>query len=205
MSKLQEMLGDSYKEGMTFDDVANFFEGKNYADLSTGNYVDKGKFDNQVNSLTNQLNATKKQLNDKLTDDEKKAQLEQTQQARIEELEGMLKNTTLASNKSLANNTLTSVRDTLEIKPTDKDYLEFADNIVTEDGEKTNSIASYVSSLVTKAYEKGKKDALKDSLGKFGNSKNDSTGDANKEEIGALGKKLAQASAGKKVEYDYFK
>lgn len=205
MSKLQEMLGDSYKEGMTLEDVANFFEGKNYADLSTGNYVDKGKFDNQVNSLTNQLNATKKQLNDKLTDDEKKAQLEQTQQARIEELEGMLKNTTLASNKSLANNTLTSVRDTLEIKPTDKDYLEFADNIVTEDGEKTNSIASYVSSLVTKAYEKGKKDALKDSLGKFGNSKNDFTGDANKGEIGALGKKLAQASAGKKVEYDYFK
>lgn len=206
MPALKEMLGDSYKEGMTFEDVANFFEGKNFADLSTGNYVDKGKFENQVNNLTSQLNEANKKLSEKLTDEEKTAQLEASQKARIEELEGMLKNNTISSNKNLVNNTLTSARDTLDIKSTDKDYVAFVNSISTEDADKTNGIASYVSTLITKAYEKGKKDALKDSMGAFGNNKGQGeSSDATDDEIGSLGRQLAKASAAKKTEYNYFK
>ena len=39
------LLGDAYKEGMTLEDVNAFFKGKKFADLSTGNYVDKNKFE----------------------------------------------------------------------------------------------------------------------------------------------------------------
>ena len=43
MDELQALLGDSYKEGMTIEEIGEFFKGKKFADLSTGNYVDKNK------------------------------------------------------------------------------------------------------------------------------------------------------------------
>ena len=203
MPTLKEMLGDSYKEGMSFDEVATFFEGKKFADLSTGAYVDKDKFDKQVDSLTTQLNETKSQLNAKLTDEEKAAQASQQQAARIKELEEKLKNNTVASNKSLVNNIMTGSRDILGLEATDKDYLSFVDNISTDDGDKTNKVATYVSKLVKDAYEKGKKDADKDAMGDFG--KNKGQGPTGKDKVvGELGKQLASKVA-KKQEFDYFK
>lgn len=203
MPTLKEMLGDSYKEGMSFDDVATFFEGKKFADLSTGAYVDKDKFDKQVNSLTTQLNETKSQLNEKLTDEEKTAQASQQQAARIKELEEKLKNNTVASNKSLVNNIMTGSRDILGLEATDKDYLSFVDDISTDDGDKTNKVATYVSKLVKDAYEKGKKDADKDAMGDFGKNKGQGpTG--NDKVVGQLGKELASKNA-KKEKFDYFK
>ena len=203
MPTLKEMLGDSYKDGMSFDDVATFFEGKKFADLSTGAYVDKDKFDKQVDSLTTQLNETKSQLNAKLTDEEKTAQASQQQAARIKELEEKLKNNTVASNKSLVNNIMTGSRDILGLEATDKDYLSFVDNISTDDGDKTNKVATYVSKLIKDAYEKGKKDADKDAMGDFG--KNKGQGSTGKDKVvGELGKQLASKVA-KKQEFDYFK
>lgn len=203
MPTLQEMLGDSYKEGMTFDEVANFFEGKNFADLSTGAYVDKNKFDNQVNSLTKQLNETKNQLNAKLTDDEKNAQASQQQADRIKELEKMLKDNTIASNKNLVNNTLTNARDTLGLDANDKEYISFVDNITGEDSTKTTSVANYISKLVNDSYEKGKQDALKDEMGNFGKNKGQGANSGEKV-VGQLGKELASKNA-KKEKFDYFK
>lgn len=204
MPTLKEMLGDSYKEGMTFDDVSAFFEGKNYADLSTGNYVDKNKYDNKVNELSGQLKDTQNKLNEKLTDDEKTAKASQDQANRIKELEKLLSDNTIASNKNLVNNTLTGVRDILELKADDKDYVAFVENVTTEDGNKTTSVINYVSKLVKDSYEKGKKDALKDEMGNFG--KNKGQGSSSKEdEIGKLGKELANQSNNKKETFDYFK
>lgn len=204
MPTLKEMLGDSYKEGMSFDEVATFFEGKNYADLSTGAYVDKNKFDNQVNSLTKQLNETKSQLNAKLTDDEKNAEASKQQADRIKELENLLKDNTVASNKTIVNNTMTGSRDILGLDANDKDYLAFVDNVTTEDSNKTTSIINYVSKLVKDSYEKGKQDALKDEMGNFG--KNKGQGSSSKEtEIGKLGKELADLSKDNKETFDYFK
>lgn len=203
MATLQEMLGDSYKEGMSIEEINNFFKDKNYADLSSGNYVDKNKFDNQVNSLTKQLNETKSQLDAKLTDEEKSAKASQQQADRIAELEGLLKDNTVASNKSLVNNILTSSRDILDLEATDKTYLAFVDNISTEDGNKTTEIANYIAKLVKDSYEKGKKDAQKDAMGDFG--KNKGQGSSSKEKaIGELGKELASKNA-KTEKFDYFK
>lgn len=202
MPTLQEMLGDSYKEGMTFDEVANFFEGKNFADLSTGAYVDKNKFDNQVNSLTKQLNETKSQLKSKLTDEELKNAESQQQADRIKELENKLKENTVASNKTLVNNTLTNVRDTLGLDVSDKEYNSFIDNITGEDSNITTNVANYISKLVNDSYEKGKQDALKDEMGNFGKNKGQGSNSGEKV-VGGLGKELAKKNA-KKEKFNYF-
>ena len=203
MPTLKEMLGDSYKEGMTLDEVSTFFEGKNFADLSTGAYVDKNKFDNQVNTLTNQLKEAQNQLNAKLTDEEKNAQASQQQADRIKELENLLKENTVASNKTLVNNTLTNTRDTLGLDANDKEYISFVDNITGEDANKTTNIANYISKLVKDSYDKGKQDALKDEMGNFGKNKGQGSNSAEKV-VGQLGKELASKNA-KKEKFDYFK
>lgn len=203
MPTLKEMLGDSYKEGMTLDEVSTFFEGKNFADLSTGAYVDKNKYDNQVNSLTKQLNETKNQLNQRLTDEEKSAKASQQQADRIAELENLLKENTVASNKSLVNNIMTNSRDILGLDANDKDYVAFVENITTEDGAKTTNVANYIAKVIKDSYEKGKQDAIKDEMGNFG--KNKGQGSSSKEKvIGELGKELASKNV-KKEKFDYFK
>lgn len=205
MPTLQEMLGDSYKEGMSFEEVANFFEGKNYADLSTGNYVDKDKYNKQVNNLTEQLNATKNELNEKLTDEEKNSRASQEQAQEIERLKQLLSQNTISSNKNVVNSVLMGSRDILGIEANDKDFDTFVDNITTEDDKKTSAIANYVSKVVKDAYEKGKQDATKDAMGKFGKNKGQGgDGDGSGSEIGELGKRLA-STVNKKVKFDYFK
>lgn len=205
MNELQALMGDSYKEGMTLDDVNAFFKGKKFADLSTGQYVDKSKYDNQVNSLTSKLNAKEQELNAKLTDDEKNAKTSKEQADRIAELEKLLKENTISGNKNVANSCLQSSRDILGIQSTDKDFNSFVDNITTEDGTKTNDIANYVSKVIKDAYEKGKQDATKDAMGDFGKQKGQSTGGNGSNAIEDLGKRLANAKKGAKETYDYFK
>lgn len=205
MPTLQEMLGDSYKEGMSFEEVANFFEGKNYADLSTGNYVDKDKYNKQVNNLTEQLNATKNELNEKLTDEEKNSRASQEQAQEIERLKQLLSQNTISSNKNVVNSVLMGSRDILGIEANDKDFDTFVDNITTEDDKKTSAIANYVSKVVKDAYEKGKQDATKDAMGNFGKNKGQGgDGDGSGSEIGELGKRLA-GTVNKKAKFDYFK
>ena len=205
MPTLQEMLGDSYKEGMSFEEVANFFEGKNYADLSTGNYVDKDKYNKQVNNLTQQLNDTKNELNAKLTDEEKNSRASQEQAQEIERLKQLLSQNTISSNKNVVNSVLMGSRDILGIEANDKDFDTFVDNITTEDDKKTSAIANYVSKVVKDAYDKGKQDATKDAMGNFGKNKGQGgDGDGSGSEIGELGKRLAN-TVNKKAKFDYFK
>ena len=203
MNELQNLMGDSYKEGMTLEDVSKFFEGKKFADLSTGNYVDKSKYDNQVNSLTNKLNEKEQELNAKLTDEEKNAKASQAQAKEIEELKKALKENTVNGNKNVVQSILQGSRDILGIKAEDKDFTTFVDNFTTEDGDKTRNIANYVSQLIKNSYEKGKQDATKDAMGNFGKQKDQSSNNAN--EVENLGKKLASAKNSTKSQYDYFK
>lgn len=68
---MKDLMGDSYKDGITLDEVKTFMSGKKFADLSTGNYVDKNKYTNEVTSLQGQLTDAQTQLKNKMTDDEK--------------------------------------------------------------------------------------------------------------------------------------
>lgn len=204
MPTLQEMLGESYKEGMTVEEISNFFEGKKFADLSTGNYVDKNKYTNEVNNLTAQLNQAKQDLNDKLSDDEKNSRASQEQAAEIERLKALLNENKISSNKNVVNSTLQSSRDILGIEATDSDFVSFVDNITTEDDTKTTDIANYFAKIIKDAYEKGKEDATADSLGEFGKGKGQQGSDG-KDEIGEMGKRLAELNKkDDKKKYDYF-
>ena len=204
---LKEVLGDAYKEGMTFDEVANFFEGKKFADLSTGNYVDKNKYESEVSTLKNQLSQKDTELKSKMSDDELKAKEQQQKDELIEQLQNQLKANTITGNKNTVNSILAGSRDTLDLGIDDKDFVEFVDNITSEDTAKSSKIANYVSKVIKDAYEKGKKDATKDSMGSFGKIKGNGgkVDKSGKDELGAFGKKLASLHATNKETFDYFK
>jgi len=205
MNELQSIMGDAYKEGMTLEDVGKFFEGKKFADLSTGNYVDKSKYDNQVKDLTSKLTEKEQELNAKLTDEEKNAKASQAQAKEIEDLRKALKENTINGNKNVVNSILQGSRDILGIKSDDKDFISFVENFTTEDSDKTNSIANYISKLVNDSYEKGKQDATKDAMGNFGKQKSQGSSGNGSGDIEDLGKQLANAKNKTKEEFDYFK
>ena len=87
---LKELMGDAFKDGITVEEITNFFEGKKFADLGTGQYVDKNKFDNTVNDLNKKLTDANNQLSAKMTDEEKSQQAQQEQVAEIERLKRLL-------------------------------------------------------------------------------------------------------------------
>ena len=202
---LKEVLGDAYKEGMTFEEVSNFFEGKKFADLSTGNYVDKNKYESEVNSLKTQLSEKDTALKNRMSDDEKIKLAQQEKDAEIERLKTMLTNIAITGNKNTVNGITLSAREILGLDANDENYVSFVNNITTEDDTKSANIATYVAKLVKDAYEKGKKDATKDDMGNLGKGKGNDNGQSNpKDELGEFGKKLASMSAPKE-KFDYFK
>ena len=99
---LKDMMGDAYKEDMTAEDVNNFFAGKKFTDLSTGLYVDKNKYERDVQSLQATIAEKQNALNAKLTDDEKAQQEKLNKDKEIQRLTELLKTNTLNSNKSMA-------------------------------------------------------------------------------------------------------
>ena len=204
MDELKALLGDSYKDGMTVEEVGEFFKGKNFKDLSSGQYVDKNKFDSKVDELTKALNEKTNELNSKLTDDEKSQQASAEQQKEIERLKSLLSENKIDSNKVAVNGILTNVKNDLEIKDGDEHFTKFLESIVSEDSAKSSEIANYVSELVKKSYEKGKTDATKDSMGNFGKAKNGGKNSDSQNEIGEIGKRIAKSSNTTTKEYDYF-
>lgn len=204
---LKEMLGDAYKDGMTFDEINNFFADKKFADLSTGNYVDKNKYESEVKTLQEQLSAKDTELKNRLSDDERASLAQQEKDKEIEKLKQMLKDNTINGNKSTVNGITHSVRDMLGLDVNDKEFTAFVDNITSEDSSKSTSVATYVSKLVKDAYEKGKKDANKDNMGQLGKGKgNESSQEPNdKDKLGEFGKKLASMNGSSKQKFDYFK
>lgn len=203
MDELQRLMGDSYREGLTVEDITNFMKGKRFADLSTGNYVDVNKYNSDIADLNKQITDKDNSLKAKMTDDEKALADVKAKDDEIARLTKLLSDNTITTNKSVANSSLTESIGILGIKSDDKDLSTFIDNIVTEDCNKTTSIAQYVNKLIKDAYEKGKKDSTKDAMGNFGKQKGGST-DTDNQEIGKLGKELAQASVNNK-KFDYFK
>lgn len=204
---LKEMLGDAYKDGMTFDEINNFFADKKFADLSTGNYVDKNKYESEVKTLQEQLSAKDTELKNRLSDDERASLAQQEKDKEIEKLKQMLKDNTINGNKSTVNGITHSVRDMLGLDVNDKDFMAFVDNITSEDSSKSTSVATYVSKLVKDAYEKGKKDANKDNMGQLGKGKGNETSQEpnDKDKLGEFGKKLASMNGSSKQKFDYFK
>ena len=203
---LKGMMGDSYHDGITAEEVNNFFAGKKFADLSTGQYVDKNKYEKEIQNLNSTISQQREQINSKLTEDEKKQADALAKDTEIARLQKLLKDNSISSNGDLARSTLANAKTLLDIKDDDKDYNGFLGNIVSEDRDKTSAISSYIAKYINDAYEKGKKDATKDAMGEFGKGKFSGNG-GTKKETESLGAKLAKSSPGvaSKSNVDYFK
>lgn len=189
---LQDMLGEAYHDGMTVEEINTALSGKKFADLSTGNYVDKNKYNADLTAKDTELASIKEQLNSKLSDSEKEAASAAADKAKIEELQKLLQQQTISTNKDKAEALTSDVKSILDIKPDDKDYSKLLDTLSNCNTDDTRVVAAYINKIVKDSYEKGKKDATKDDLGDFG--KDVGKAGAKKDEIGKFGKELAAGS-----------
>lgn len=174
--ELRKLMGDSYKEDMTSDDIDNFFRNKILGD---GTYVRKEMADAEKNRLQQELDAKKEELKNKLTDDEKKALADAETQQRIKDLEAKLLESTKTTNQAKAISATSKAREVSGVEDDDKDFAEFINLVINDNEENSLKIAKYVNTLVEKAYENGKAEVTKNKLANMGNFH---TGDNNNSE-----------------------
>ena len=73
--KIDALLGDKLKDGMTAEEKLALLENLNLADLSSGNYVDKNKFDakdSEIAKLKETINSYQKKEFESLNDTQKR-------------------------------------------------------------------------------------------------------------------------------------
>ncbi len=196
--ELEELLGDAYKEGMTFDEVKAALSGKKLADLSSGNYINKEwankEKEDLQNSLNQQIEDLQNQLNGKLTEDEKVNQQLQAKDKEIEKLLNTIKQSAIKSNKSKIMLSTAEIRGKLGINEDDTDFNSFADLITVEDDKNSTSISAYLSTLLKSAYDKGFEQAQKEQMGSNNSLITGNKNDDADDNIGArLGKKNKEA------------
>jgi hypothetical protein len=83
MASIRELLGDAYKEGMTFAEIESALNGKNLADLSGGQYVSVSKY----NSAVAERDDFKSKYNATLTDAQKAEQEAKEREERFKAIE----------------------------------------------------------------------------------------------------------------------
>lgn len=198
---LQEMLGDSFHEDMTLDEINTALSGKKFADLSTGNYVDANKYKADLEAKTNELSNVRKELDARLSDSEKEAASREADKAKIKELEEFIKNQTVASNRDRVEALTGDVKSILGIENNNEEYLNMLGVLSKDDTDSARSVATYINKLVKESYEKGKKDANKDNLGNFSDGVNtNTTGNSNPDDFG----KILAESATPEIDPNYY-
>lgn len=206
MNELQALLGDSYKDGMSIEEINTALKGKKFADLSTGAYVDKNKYDADIKAKDETIKQKAQELASKMTADEKAQADVAAKDALIEELKEQIKNNTISSNRNNANAILAANKKLLAIADNDKAYDAFISGISSENSEATTTLATYINKLITDSYEKGKKDASRDRLGDLAKGVKTSSSADDGKGSDSLGKLLAKESMAKQVDPDlYFK
>lgn len=202
---LKELLGDSFREDLTKEEIQKFFKDQV---LSSGEYENKNKAQAEKKQLDEQIKSLKKQIAEKMTDDEKKAAADLETQKQIEELQRQLAESRASNSKNTVFGLLADARTKSGIKDDDKDFASFISEIAFEDSSKSENVGKYIAEIVNKAYENGKSEATKKSLGKMGSSFSEgSEGADNKVEKGNYGKELAHAQQLRAPEQkkDFFK
>ncbi len=162
---LKGIMGDSYQEGMTAEGVNEFF--KNQV-LGSGEYVNKGNHEAALKKVQSELKVAKDSLKGKSTAEELSQQEKEGLEQRIKELNDELLQGKITTNRASAEGKLAKAKALLGDNVKDVEFSKFIQNISTEDQVKTGEVSGYVASLLEKAYEKGKSDAGKNSLGQMG-------------------------------------
>ena len=200
--QLKQLMGEAYKENMTGDEIQAFF--KNQV-LGTGTYVNKDAAEAEKKKLQEALNATKLELQNKMTADEKKAAADQALKDEIEQLKQQLLAGKLNNSEYKAMSLTAKSRLNSGVADDDKEFGEFIKNISSEDEAKTSKIANYINTLVQKAYDKGKADVTKTKLGDMGKLNTGAGNDGNtKTEAEERAERLAKGAAPIKKEQSYF-
>ena len=200
---LKEILGDAFKEDMSFADIETALAGMKLADLSTGQYVDKNKYDTDTKKLRDSINAKDTELRNKMTEDEQKQADDQAKDSLIAQLQEQVKNQIIENNRNKAIATISESKTLLEIKDDNKEYKAFVDCLAKGESEDANTIATYFNTIVKDAYEKGKNDSTKNNLGKMGKQKTDGQAKQSAND-GTFGKELAQKIGKQSTDFSYF-
>jgi hypothetical protein len=149
MADIQTLLGDSYREGMTVDEINAALSNKSFVDPSTlPKSVEKGLYDRKVSELS-AANKELKQLKEAGLTDEDKAN------AAIQEAESTKKQYATALNKLSVEKLFVS--EGLQ----EDDYKDLIDNIISEDSEKTKMLANEIISIIKKQKESLRAEMLK--------------------------------------------
>lgn len=201
---LKQIMGESYKEDMTQEEVQNFF--KNQV-LGEGKYVNKEMAEAEKKKLQDQLDAKDLELQNKLTDEEKKAAADKALQEQVELLKQQLLDGKVNNSQYKAMSITAKTRLNAGISDDDTDFNEFIKSISNEDETKTSKLANYINTIVEKAYEKGKSDVTKNKLGQMGNFNANSgdQGKGGKTEAEEIAERLAKSNNTFKKENSYFK
>lgn len=164
--ELKDLLGSDYKENMTQEEVNAIFEKRV---LASGKYENKEKVDAERAAHKKALDEAKATLKGKLSEEElSKSEVEELKR-QLEESKTRELNFQKEISRGHATSGIAEAKTLLGIKEDDKDYIEFITNISGADSEITKKTSSYVGKLVKDAYEKGKAEATKTTLGEMGN------------------------------------
>ena len=188
---LKELMGDSYKEEMTKEEVQEFFKKQV---LAGGDYTNTGKANAEKKELNDKIAQLQAELDAKMSDDDKKKKADEDTRKLIEDLQKQLADSKASQSKMSALSLLAEAKIKAGIKEGDKDFEDFVTEISFEDSSKTDKVSKYISKIVANAYESGKSEAVKNKLGKMGSFKEGSDGEGNGDEKGSFGKQLAQST-----------
>lgn len=201
---LKDLLGENFHDDMTFEEISNALSGMKLADLSTGAYVDKNKYEADIKAKNSEIQKKAEELSAKMTADEKAQAEEAKKDALIEELKQQITNAAITNSKSTADSILSNSRNILGIKEDDEAYTSFIGSISNENLDGTKTVATYINKLVQDSYNKGKEDASKNNLGSFSKGVGSTPSDEGKVEN--YGAELAKSSNIQNVDSDlYFK
>lgn len=170
---LKELLGTAYKDGMTLEDINSVLANKKFADLDSGKYVNKDMADKKASDLNNQIASLQEQLNNKLTDDEKKEQANAEKDKLIKQLQQQVKDSILATNRNQIYSKTSGIRTKIGLADDDKDFNSFASSITFEDTKVNDSVSTYMNKILEEAYNKGVADTTKGQIANNNNIKSD--------------------------------
>lgn len=190
---MKQIMGEKFKENMTQEDIQSFF--KNQV-LGDGKYVNKEMAEAEKNKLQIALDKANLDLQNKMTDDEKKAAADKALQEQVKQLQKELLEGKINNSKYKAMSLTAKCRANAGIEENDTEFSALIDVISNEDETVTTKIANYINTLVEKAYEKGKSDITKTKLGDMGRFKASEGSDgSSKTEAEQIAERLAKGNA----------
>lgn len=177
-------------------DGSNGGDGGNGGDGSNGGNDDANA---KLSQYAQEISKLKKQLKDRMSEDERKKQEEEERKQKYAELLARVNNSAVKASVGEA-------RSLMKFEKDDKSFDEFLDYISAEDETQATERGTALNSLLKKFYEQGKKDALEEAGKNLSNGVRTGGNQGGKEEsIGAQLAKSAGANADNKKFNNFMK